>query len=269
MMYGLYLIVVLAAPLRNPVFVLMQDTLPGWNHAETYLPLTLVTAVSITMMFPAGREKFKTRWEVFTSPNHANPLNQGPFHYRTFEEEKLQNSQGDKGVHFSTAFLMYRPMSIFFQYTINGLSRILPFIKPSPVLTRSARVMGMAGTLFFGWMEEYVDGFEKDEGFSMYDMMANLSGLTFALLKEKGYLENLYFFGTVHRPPPDWKYHFWLCMPAWEFTVYYDFMPYIDKRVQKDRKLLRWYDRHFVYNPFLRKLRFNGFYEINVPWQRH
>ncbi len=247
---------------------LMNDTLPGWKHSATYLPLVVLTATGITMMFPAGREKFKTRWEVFTSPNHANPLNQGPFHYRTFEEEKAQNSQSDKGVHFTTAFLMYRPMSIFFQYTINGISRIIPFVHPSPVITRTARVLGALGTYFFGWMEEYVDGFEKDEGFSMYDMAANTAGLAYAIVKESGHLRNLYFFATVHRPPSSWKYHFWLHMPSWEFMVYYDLMPYFYKIEGKKRKFLRWYDTHFVYNPFLGKLHFKGAYEITVPWQR-
>ncbi len=267
-MFTIVLIYFLGIP-NPPYRILMTDTLPGWDRAATYLPLTVFTAVGITMMFPAGREKFKTRWEVFTSPNHANPLNQGPFHYSTWAKEKKQGTQCDKGVHFMTAYLLYRPLSIFFQYTINGLSRIIPWLEPSPVLTPPAKFMGFAGDFFFGWMEEYVDGFEKDEGFSPYDMIANVSGLAFALLKEKGYFENLYFFATIHRPPPNWKYHFWLSMGSWEFTLYYDMSGLLDKGALKNRKIVRWYERHFAYNPFLKKLRFNGEYEVSVSWQRH
>ena len=267
----IFLCIVLTFPeirLSSIPHVLVNDTLPGWRHSGTYLPVAILTATGVAMMFPAGREKFKKRWEVFTSPNHANPLNQGPFHYRTFEDEKAQNSQGDKGVHFTTAFLMYRPMSVFFQYAINGFSRFMPFIEASPVVTNTAKYLGVMGTFFFGWMEEYVDGFEKDEGFSMYDMVANTAGLLFAVLKEKGYLENLYFFAIIHRPPSDWKYHFWLHMPSWEFMFYYDLVPYLHRDAWKKRKLLRWYDSHFVYNPFTGKFRFRGVYEITVPWQR-
>ncbi len=254
--------------IKKMAYCLMRDTLPSWEHSATYVPLALLVGTGVTMMFPAGRKKLKKRWEVFTSPNHANPLNQGPFHYRTFEEEKRQSSQSDKGVHFTTAFLMYRPMSIFFQYAINGISRLVPSVKPSPVVTKTARYFGAMGTFLFGWMEEYVDGFEKDEGFSVCDMIANTAGLIFAVIKEKGYLQNLYFFATIHRPPSWWKYHFWLYMPSWEFTVYYDLTPHIYKNERKKRKFIRWYDKHFMYNPFLGKFRFTGIYEITVPWQR-
>ena len=248
--------------------VFFQDTLPGWDHAATYVPLSLLASLGITMMFPAGREKLKTRWEVFTSPNHANPLNQGPFHYRTLKEEEKQGTQCDKGVHFMTAYLMYRPMSIFFQYALNGFSKVIPEIEPSCTLTPTAKVLGFSTDLFFGWMEEYVDGFEKDEGFSPYDMAANISGLLFAWVKERGYLQNLYFFSSIHRPPPYWKYHFWLSMGSWEFTMYYDLSSLLDKNAYKQKKFIRWYERHFAFNPFLKKLRFHGEYEVSVSWQR-
>jgi len=97
-------------------------------HQKSKANFVITNAILITstviVINPDARKKFKERWELITSPNHASPLNQGEFHFRTLTEERNQDTQADKGVHFLYHYLPVKPLSILCEYFIDGL----PFV---------------------------------------------------------------------------------------------------------------------------------------------
>ncbi len=265
--YLFFLLINYLIPSNHYNDVSTEAALPGWDKAFVYVPLFTGVSLLAVMSVPDGRRKLKTRWEVFTSPNHASPLNEGAFHFTSFQHEKAQETQADKGVHFSTAFMMYRPMYIFYQYLLNGLYKVISPSRMSMHVTHTAKYAALVTDFLFGLNEEYVDGFEKDEGFSMYDMTANISGLIFSVLRDNHMLGHLYVHFNVHRPSPAWKYHFWLCMPSYEFTAYYD-LSYLLDRTDKKSRFIREYSDVFPYDPFLKKLSGQHTPEICCEHQR-
>jgi len=236
--------------------------LPECARFSGYFTALSLGSIAVTLMIPDGRRKLKKRWEVFTSPNHANPLNQGPFHFRRYDEEKNQVSQGDKGVHFLTAYALVNPLSLFFEY----FYQIIGINEPVGYVTERAYWTAVFADFLFGFSEEYVDAFEKDEGFSIYDLMANIAGLGFSILKKYGYLSSIDFFWAIHRPPSTWKYHFWLNMPSYEFTIRIDLSPYLFGE-KADWETFKWWRRYIAYVGSVRFFMQN-MYKHGPEWRR-
>lgn len=249
-------------PVKNVLVKGPGLKLPQCARLSGYFTALTLGSIAVTLAVPDGRKKLKTRWEVFTSPNHASPLNQGPFHFRTYEEEKNQSSQGDKGVHFLTAYTLVNPLSVFFEY----FYQVLGVNEPRSYVTGRAYWTAVFVDFLFGFSEEYVDAFEKDEGFSIYDMIANITGLGFSILKKYGYLNNVDFFWAIHRPPSGWKYHFWLNMPSYEFTIRIDLSPYIFGE-KTDWETFKWWRRYIAYVGSVRFF-MQSMYIYGPEWRR-
>ena len=225
-------------------------TLPQKSRANLIVTNTLLLASTIAIINPSARKKFKDRWELITSPNHASPLNQGPFHFRTLEEERKQNTQADKGVHFFYCYLPVKPVSFLCEYLIDGM----PFVSDKRREQESwisdeafylATVFVFAGSFF----EEYVDGKEKDEGFSILDLLANGCGSVYAILKYKGFIDNVYLYWSFRSPPETWKWPKWDYMPGFEFRMFIDLSSLIFKEKRDVPPLFTWWTDNIAYIP--------------------
>lgn len=224
--------------------------LPQKSRANVIVTNSILIGTAIAVVNPEARRKFKERWELITSPNHASPLNQGPFHFRTFEEEKDQDTQADKGVHFLYHYLPVKPLSFLCEYIIDGL----PFgigqsKRKERWVSDEAFYLSTAIVFFGGFFEEYVDGKEKDEGFSVLDFVANGAGSAYAIMKHNGYFDNLYIFWSYRSPPDDWKWPKWDYMPGFEFRVVFDMSSFLFKEEKKQPTLFKWWSDNVGYIP--------------------
>lgn len=225
-------------------------TLPQKSKANYVVTNTILIASTIVIVNPDARKKFKERWELITSPNHASPLNQGPFHFRTFEEERKQDTQADKGVHFFYHYLAVKPVSFLCEYLIDGLP-FLSHTRREQEEWISDEAFYLATLLVFsgGFFEEYIDGKEKDEGFSILDLIANGSGSICALLKRNGYLRNVYLYWSFRSPPKSWKWHKWDYMSGFEFRAVIDISSLIFKEKREPPTLFTWWTDNIAYVP--------------------
>ncbi len=269
----LFLILIIVAPLRaggNPLsngylkrsieytipenggsgFFDRHFALPQKSHANLIVTNGLLLATGIIAVNPDARKKFKERWELITSPNHASPLNQGSFHFRTLAEEREQDTQADKGVHFTYHYLPVKPVSFICEYLIDGL----PFVSADRRKKEdwiSDEAFYLAAFLIFsgGFFEEYIDGKELDEGFSIGDFIANSTGSAYAILKHKGYLKDVYIYWSYRAPPADWEWPRWDYMPGFEFRVVYDLSPLIFKAERRAPEVFYWWTENIAYLP--------------------
>ncbi len=224
--------------------------LPKKSRANYVIGNALLVTSAIVLINPEARRKFKQRWQLITSPNHSSPLNQGPFHFKTLEQEKSQNTQADKGVHFFYHYLPVKPVSFLCEYIIDGL----PFVSHNgrdseDWVSDEAYYLATALVFAGGFFEEFVDGKEKDEGFSILDLIANSSGSIYALLKHKGLFKNLYIYWSFSSPPEHWKWHSWDYMPGYEFRAVVDISSLIFKEQRPIPPLFKWWTDTAAYIP--------------------
>lgn len=225
-------------------------TMPQKSRANVIVTNGLLLAAGIVAVNPDARRKFKERWELITSPNHASPLNQGSFHFRTFEEERNQDTQADKGVHFMYHYLPVKPVSFLCEYLIDGL----PFVSDERRTQEewvSDEAFYLATFLVFagGFFEEYVDGKELDEGFSIGDFIANGSGSLYAILRHRGMCRNVYIYWSYRAPPDDWEWPRWDYMPGFEFRVVYDLSSLLFRQERKAPAVFYWWSDNIAYLP--------------------
>ena len=224
--------------------------LPQKSRANLIVTNGLLLATAIVAINPDTRKKFKDRWELITSPNHASPLNQGPFHFKTLREEQNQDTQADKGVHFAYHYLPVKPVSFLCEYLIDGL----PFVADERRNQEdwvSDEAFYLATLLVFagGFFEEYVDGRERDEGFSIGDLAANGTGSIYAILRHKGLCKNVYIYWSDRAPPDDWEWPRWDYMPGFEFRAVFDLSPLLFKTERKAPNLFYWWTENIGYLP--------------------
>ncbi len=227
-----------------------EFVLPQKSRANIIVTNTLLLATTIVVINPEARRKFKERWELFTSPNHASPLNQGPFHFKTLKEERNQNTQADKGVHFFYCYLPVKPVSILCEYLIDGM----PFVsdkrkEQEDWVTEEAFYLSTFFVFTSSLFEEYIDGKEKDEGFSILDIVANSCGSLYAILKHEGFLDNVYLYWSFNSPPEDWRWHKWDYMPGYEFQVVIDISSFIFDEKRSPPTLFSWWTDNIAYIP--------------------
>ena len=225
-------------------------SLPQKSRANTIVTNTLLIAATIALANPDSRKKFKDRWELITSPNHASPLNQGPFHFKTLKEERNQKTQADKGVHFVYHFLPVKPLSFFCEYLIDGL----PFVsdkraKQEDWISNEAFYLATFLVFTAGFFEEYIDGKEKDEGFSTFDLLANTCGSLYAILKHKGFCDNVYIYWSYRAPPETWEWPRWDYMPGFEFHAMVDVSSIIFSNNRSTPTLFTWWSDNIAYVP--------------------
>jgi hypothetical protein len=225
-----------------------EFVLPQKSRANLIVTNTLLIASAVAVINPYTRKKFKDRWELITSPNHASPLNQGPFRFTTLEEELNQKTQSDRGVHFLYHYLPVKPISFLCEYLIDGLP-FLPEEKRRQEDWVSDEAFYFATALVFagGLFEEYVDGKEIDEGFSRLDFVANGCGSLYAIMKHKGYFKNVYIYWSYRAPPEDWKWPTWDYMPGFEFRVVVDLSSFIFNKKREVPTLFTWWTDNIAY----------------------
>lgn len=177
-------------------------------------------------------------WEYITSPNHAGIENRGKFHIKSFKEELEQSDQLDKGVHFTTSYILSRVVALPCAYLIYSIEGSKKEMIPEGAYNLASFFV-ITGSLF----EELIDGHEKDEGFSYTDVTMDLLGILSSYLKRKGKLDFVDFYWTFTKPPSCWKYHWWNCMGCYSFNVRVSLYP---KHLSR---FLRWWSQNVAYLP--------------------
>ncbi len=190
---------------------------------KTAISVSLLSAGLYVAVDQKSRDWVKMKWEFIFSPNHAQAANKGPFRFRTHQEELSQISHIDKWCHFVFAYLPFEPLTIYSQRFLEGLPRWLGGTEnnhdPSGKAVFLSAVIVTGGSV----LEEYLDGFQKDEGFSVHDLACNLAGVTLGILKQNGHLNNLRVHWRFTGTPKNWRYPWFDYMPGYATVVMYDF----------------------------------------------
>ncbi|MEO0233592.1 MAG: hypothetical protein ABIN39_07135 [candidate division WOR-3 bacterium] len=241
-----------------------DDTITVFNNQyfsdvlKIAVPTIVVGGVILISLNKDLRWYFADRWTRFTSPNHADPSQARDFYFKPLSEEIAQETQCDKGVHFIFSYLPVLPLATLFDrsYNIMTTGKIPKKISNWSVILSSSVVVG------FGVLEEYMDGHQKGEGFSVYDLTANILGVFNALLKHYGYLENVAFYWSFNREmfrnsEYYTKWPWWIYMAGYEFYVNIDIYPFIEKNLVKKDKMLYNLVETIGYLPD-----FKGFWEL-------
>lgn len=203
---------------------------------------TVLTATGIFMTTKDVREYVKDRWEELMSPMHASPSNKGEFKFRTSREERMQTTHCDKGCHFIFSYLIMRPLAYGFQWVLNDI----PFWmggtgRAEGGLSNRAIILSALLTSFGGFYEEFVDGYEKDEGFSIYDHIANECGVLVGILKLFGHLERVDLYWAYRPPPSDYRWPIWTYMEGYKFKLNIDLTDiFFNQRVPRNTYFDRW-----------------------------
>ncbi len=197
--------------IEERVITLQFPEIPGiakrpWLFSVVFSGILLELAID-----PMNREAILRKIELLTSPNHAQPENKGRFRFRTLEEERRQPTQLDKGIHFLVPYVLTRWSFRALEY--------LGF--PS---NRQTRWLATLGVGVLSVVDEYLDGLQVDEGFSIFDFFANLGGVAWAWLKETYALDFVDIFWDYSEKPKDWKWAWWNYMDAYTFTVRIDLL---------------------------------------------
>jgi hypothetical protein len=196
--------------------------------------IAVPTVVFATVLTIALNEDFRwyfaDRWTRFTSPNHASPDQYREFYFKPWSEEIEQETQCDKGVHFIFSYLPVMPIATLLDRSYYAMTsgKIKNKISDWSVVTASVIVVG------FGIMEEYMDGHQKGEGFDPLDFTANATGVSLALLKHYGIMEDVYFYWSFNRDMFDEsgygdKWPWWIYMAGYEFYVQVDVLSFMRK----------------------------------------
>lgn len=200
-----------------------------------------VSIGSILMIIdPLVRDHVLRKLEFITSPNHAAPENKGPFHIRTLQQELNQSTQLDRAVHFMIPYLLTN-------YAVSAakdVAKNFEFSQKTACLAAIA-VVG-AGSI----IDEYLDGFQRDDGFSPFDFGANILGVLCGLLKQQNKLQyiDISWDFCSEAKPDTWKWAWWNYMPAYAFRVRIDIMQIL---TGEDRGVFDEYTKYFAYLPFM------------------
>lgn len=227
--------------IRNP-FPEQGRSLPEFSYSlpSTFFVAGLSVGSLLMIVDPLTRKHVIRKIEFITSPNHTAPENKGPFHMRTLDQELNQSTQLDRGVHFMIPYLLTN-------YTIKatkkvaesfGLPRISAYIS-------AVTFVGAASII-----DEYLDGLQKDDGFSPFDFIANISGILYALLKQNDKLPyiDIYWDYSSKAKPDSWEWAWWNYMPAYAFHIRVDIMRMIKG---EERGVFDEYTKYCAYLPFI------------------
>ncbi len=215
---------------------LSAPELPFLNKGQTLLA-GLVLAAGLDLAFdPMNRQAVLHRLEMLTSPNHAAPENKGPFHVRTWQQELGQRNHLDRCVHFMIPHLLTRHLTHVLQYgTQMGRDRSLLVASVAVALISAA--------------DEYMDGLEKDEGFSPLDFAANMGGVLWAWLREHYGWDFVEIYWDYPRPDPNWQWAWWNNMDAYVFTLRINVLELLNPEVRQPL-LFRWWKNYLAYFPY-------------------
>lgn len=202
----------------------------------------LRSAVSVSMLSAGlyvaldkkSRNWVKTKWEFTFSPNHAQAANKGPFRFRTHQEELSQVSHIDKWCHFVFAYLPFEPLTIYSQRFLDGLPGWLGGTDNTSGISGKAVFLSAVIVTSGSVLEEYLDGFQKDEGFSVHDLLCNFGGVTLGVLKHKGYFKNLMVHWRFTGTPKGWRYPWFDYMPGYAARVSYDLSDLVFRRKERE-----------------------------------
>lgn len=193
--------------------------------------ITVVTAGGLFFTAKDVREYVKDRWEQLMSPMHALPSNKGEFRFRSAREERMQTTHSDKGCHFIFSYLAMRPLAHGFQWVLNDIPSWMGGTgRAEGGLSNRAIILSALLTSLGGFYEEFVDGYEKDEGFSVYDHIANECGVLIGLLKLFGCLERIDLYWAYKSPPSNYKWPLWTYMEGYTFKLNIDLTDFFFKQ---------------------------------------
>lgn len=214
---------------------MQTDTLPMSTGTKVFydvmkvaVPTAVFSGVLLIALNKDIRWYFADRWTRFTSPNHAAPDQYRPFYIKPLWEEQEQETQCDKGVHFTFSYLPVIPLATLLDrsYYLSTSGKLKKEIAPWSVATSAAVISGLA------ILEEYMDGHQKNEGFSFYDLTANFTGIGLAVAKHYGYFEYLTFYWSFNREmfqnsSQSKRWPWWIYMRGYEFYANIDVMSLI------------------------------------------
>ncbi len=193
------------------------------SKVRTAISISIASAGLYVALDRKSRGWIKTKWEFTFSPNHAQAANKGPFRFRTHAEELAQPSHIDKWCHFVFAYLPFEPLTVYSQRFLEGLPHWMGGVEHTGNISGRAILLSAVAVTSGSVLEEYLDGFQKDEGFSVHDLLCNLGGVTLGILKQKGLLKNLRVYWRFTGTPKGWRYPWFDYMPGYAAQVSYDF----------------------------------------------
>ncbi len=215
--------------------VVSPPDLPFLNRGQMLLAGLTVAAALDLAFDPMNREAVLHRLEMLTSPNHAAPENKGPFHVRSWQQELGQKNHLDRCVHFMIPHLLTRHLTHVLAYGTR-LNR-----------DQSLWVATVAVALV-STADEYMDGLERDEGFSPLDFVANLSGVAWAWVREHYGLDFVEIYWDYPRKDPNWQWAWWNNMDAYVFTLRINLMA-LRSSPASQPQLFRWWKNYLGYFP--------------------
>lgn len=218
------------------------------------IPAAAVSAALILASNEQFRWYFSNRWTRFTSPNHASLTHKTDFFIRTWEDNLNQETQCDRGVHFTFSYLPVIPGALLLDkaYSVLVYGKIEPGLSPWSVWTSSAVIGGLAV------LEEYLDGHQLNEGFDFLDLAFNFTGIACAVLKYYGIMENVDFYWSFNRRMFEQssvygRYPWWIYMRGYEFAVNIDIMSLLTSK-REDNTIFNLLIRTPGYLPDVKKL---------------
>ncbi len=215
---------------------LSPPELPFLNRGQTLLAGLSLAAILDLAFDPMNRQAVLHRLELLTSPNHAAPENKGPFHVRSWRQEFGQKNHLDRCVHFMIPHLLTRHLTHVLEYGTRLDHQRSLWIASIAVAIISAA-------------DEYMDGIERDEGFSPLDFAANMGGVVWAWLRERYGLDFVEIYWDYPRPDPNWKWAWWNNMDAYVFTLRINLLELRHPGTPQPL-LFRWWKNYLAYFPY-------------------
>jgi len=226
----------------EPLEVLSDSSVSLYNNKIFYdvMKIAIPTAVfSGVLLIAVNKEMqvfFTDRWTRFTSPNHAAPDQYRTFYIKPFSEEAEQETQCDKGVHFIFSYLPVIPIATVLDraYYLSTTGKADREISKWSVASSALIISG------FAVLEEYMDGHQKEEGFSFYDLTANFSAIALSIMKHYGYMDYLTFYWSFNREmfqnaEQSRRWPWWVYMRGYEFYANIEVLSLIENiKVKKD-----------------------------------
>ncbi|KPJ50280.1 hypothetical protein AMJ40_03475 [candidate division TA06 bacterium DG_26] len=219
-----------------------EEEKPRRKTVQILTAATIITGGGIFLTTEDVREYVKDRWEQLMSPMHGHASNKGAFRFRTNDEEGKQSTHCDKGCHFIGSYFAIRPLAYGFQWMLNDVPPWLGGTgRAEKGVSRRAIILSAILTSMGGFYEEFVDGYEKDEGFSLHDHIANECGVVVGVLKLLGYLDRLDVYWTYESPRFDYQWPLWTYMEGYTFKVQVDLTDiFFGERIPRDSDFDRW-----------------------------
>lgn len=210
---------ILSASSDNNETVIYENPL-AQDILRIAVPVLAAGAGTFIMLNPQTRGYVMDKWTRITSPNHMSPHEITSFHLTPWEDEVNQETQCDKGVHFTFSYLPVIPLAYTLDRTYSFMTAGRIREKPLPFfVASSALIVGGMGLI-----EELQDGKQLGEGFDVFDMTANISGIALGLLHYYGHLDYITVFWSFNRQMyrnDDFsdRWPWWVYMAGYEFSV--------------------------------------------------